>query len=56
LREALRGPVLCAAVGPVTAAPLLAEHVPVVQPDRFRLGALIRDIVEQLPLRPKVAP
>jgi uroporphyrinogen-III synthase len=56
LREALRGPVLCAAVGPVTAAPLLAEDVPVVQPDRFRLGALIRDIVELLPLRPKVAP
>lgn len=49
LVAALHGPVLCAAVGPVTAAPLLAADVPVVQPDRFRLGALVRLVVEQLP-------
>lgn len=48
---ALRGPVLCVAVGPVTAAPLLRAQVPVVQPERFRLGALIREVVERLPPR-----
>lgn len=52
VRTALRGPVMCAAVGSVTAAPLLHEDVPVVQPERARLGALVRLIVEQLPLRP----
>jgi Uroporphyrinogen-III synthase len=51
LVAALHRPVLCAAVGPVTAAPLLAAGVPVVQPDRFRLGALVRLVVEQLPAR-----
>jgi uroporphyrinogen-III synthase len=54
VRDALRGPVLCAAVGPVTAGPLLREDVPVVQPERFRLGALIREVVEQLPMRAPV--
>ena len=48
LVAALRRPVLCAAVGPATAAPLIAADVPVVQPERYRLGALVRLVVEQL--------
>ena len=51
VRTALRGPVVPACVGPVTAGPLLAEGIPVIQPVRGRLGALIREIVEQVPLR-----
>ena len=51
LRAALRGPVLAAAVGNVTAAPLVRAGVPVVQPERFRLGALVREVVERLPTR-----
>jgi uroporphyrinogen-III synthase len=49
VREALRGPVVAACVGPVTAGPLLREDIPVIQPARMRLGALVREIVEQLP-------
>ena len=48
---ALRGPVLCAAVGPVTAAPLERAGIPVVQPARARLGALAREITQRLPER-----
>lgn len=51
LVEALSGPVLVAAVGPVTAAPLERLGVPTVQPDRARLGALVRTVVEELPAR-----
>jgi len=51
VRAALRGPVVAACVGPVTAGPLLSEDIPVIQPARSRLGALIREIVEQIPLR-----
>jgi uroporphyrinogen-III synthase len=51
VRRALRGSVLAACVGPVTAGPLLRENIPVVQPGRGRLGALVREIVEQLPKR-----
>ena len=51
LLDALRGPVLVAAVGPVTAAPLERRDVPTVQPERARLGALVRTVVEQLPAR-----
>lgn len=54
VRAALKGPVLCVAVGPVTAEPLVRADVPVVQPDRYRLGALIREVVEQLPARAQV--
>ena len=48
---ALSGPVLAACVGPVTAAPLERLGVPTVQPERARLGALVRTVVEQLPAR-----
>ena len=51
LLEALRGPVLVACVGPVTAAPLRRHDVEVVQPERARLGALVRTVVEELPAR-----
>ncbi|GAA2080599.1 uroporphyrinogen-III synthase [Pseudolysinimonas kribbensis] len=45
---ALRGDVLAAAVGPVTAAPLLAAGIRPLQPERFRMGALIRQVCEHL--------
>jgi len=51
IRRAMSSEVLAAAVGPVTAAPLTSFGIPVVQPDRFRLGALVKEITEQLPLR-----
>jgi uroporphyrinogen-III synthase len=51
VRAALRGPVMAACVGPVTAGPLLREDIPTIQPTRGRLGALVREIVEQLPAR-----
>jgi uroporphyrinogen-III synthase len=51
LVTALSGPVLVAAVGPVTAAPLERLGVPTVQPERARLGALVRTVVEELPAR-----
>jgi uroporphyrinogen-III synthase len=51
VRTALCGPVVPACVGPVTAGPFQAEGIPVIQPVRARLGALVREIVEQVPLR-----
>ena len=57
LVEALRGPVLVAAVGPVTAAPLDRAGIPSVQPERARLAALVRTVVEELPARrPRTVP
>jgi uroporphyrinogen-III synthase len=51
LVEALQGPVLAACVGPVTAAPLERQGIPTVQPERARLAALVRTVVEELPAR-----
>lgn len=48
LVEALQTDVIAAAVGPVTAAPLLASGIVAIQPDRFRMGALIRLVCEHL--------
>lgn len=48
---AMRNDVLAACVGPVTAAPLEQLGIPTVQPERARLGALVRTVVEQLPAR-----
>jgi uroporphyrinogen-III synthase len=45
------GQALAACVGPVTAAPLARLGVPTVQPERARLGALVRTVVEELPAR-----
>ena len=55
LRAALSGPVTPACVGPVTAGPFQREGIPVIQPGRARLGALVREIVEQVPLRRGIA-
>lgn len=55
LRTALHGRVLCAAVGPVTAEPLVGAGLPVVQPERHRLGALVREVVDRLPGRVPVS-
>jgi uroporphyrinogen-III synthase len=49
--RAFSSDVLAACVGPVTAAPLTARGIPVVQPERFRLGSLVKTIVDELPLR-----
>ena len=46
---ALQGPVLVAAVGPVTAAPLDRAGIACVQPERARLAALVRTVVDELP-------
>ena len=48
---ALRDGVLACCVGPVTATPLQRADVPVVAPDRPRLGALVRAIAAQVPAR-----
>lgn len=41
---AMAGPVIPATVGPVTAAPLLELGLNPLIPDRFRLGALVREL------------
>jgi uroporphyrinogen-III synthase len=46
-----RRDVLAACVGPVTAGPLIAQEVPTVQPERSRIGALVRTLSEVLPAR-----
>ncbi|RAY11091.1 uroporphyrinogen-III synthase [Actinomadura craniellae] len=51
LVEALRGNVVAACVGPVTAQSLTERGVPTVQPERARIGALVRAIVSDLPER-----
>jgi uroporphyrinogen-III synthase len=48
---ALDGDVIACCVGPVTAEPLRAAGVPVVQSDRPRLGSLVRTICNHLPAR-----
>jgi uroporphyrinogen-III synthase len=49
--QRMRGRTLAACVGPVTAAQLTRYDVPVVTPERYRLGALIRTVAEELPRR-----
>ncbi|GAA3429152.1 uroporphyrinogen-III synthase [Streptosporangium nondiastaticum] len=49
LVAAFAGPVVAACVGQVTAGPLLARGVPVVCPERPRLGALARALARHLP-------
>ncbi|MDL4776589.1 MULTISPECIES: uroporphyrinogen-III synthase [Thermomonosporaceae] len=51
LLEALRTHVVAACVGPVTAQALTDRGVPTVQPERARIGALVRALVSDLPLR-----
>lgn len=56
LLAALRGPVLALCVGPVTAAPLAALDIPTVQPQRARLGAMVRCLEAELPARARRLP
>jgi uroporphyrinogen-III synthase len=56
LLGALRGPVLALCVGPVTAAPLEAVDVPTVQPQRSRLGAMVRRLEIEMPARARGLP
>ncbi len=49
--DRLRSGTLAACVGPVTAGPLIERGVPVVMPERYRLGALIRTVTDELPRR-----
>lgn len=51
LLEAMRTHVVAACVGPVTAQALTGRGVPTVQPERARLGALVRALVADLPRR-----
>ncbi len=51
LLEALRYRVLVVCVGPITAAPLGRVGVPVIQPSRARIGALVRELSVALPAR-----
>jgi uroporphyrinogen-III synthase len=48
LVAALRADVVPAAVGRITAAPLIALGLPVLIPERFRLGALVRSVADHL--------
>ncbi|MEV7648387.1 uroporphyrinogen-III synthase [Arthrobacter sp. NPDC089319] len=48
LVEACNGDVVAAAVGPVTAQPLLDAGIHPIMPERYRMGALVRLVVEQL--------
>lgn len=56
LVAALRGPVLALCVGPVTAAPLEAVDVSTVQPQRSRLGAMVRRLEAEMPARARRLP
>lgn len=49
LRAALEERVICACVGPVTAAPLVDEGIRVIRPERERLGALVKLIATEVP-------
>lgn len=51
LINALCTHVVAACVGPVTAQALVERGVPTVQPERARIGALVRAIVSDLPQR-----
>lgn len=51
LIRALGSTVVCACVGPVTAAPLVDAGIDVVEPDRQRLGALIKLLADVVPGR-----
>lgn len=48
LQNAFMDTVVAAAVGPVTAAPLIAAGIEPIIPERFRMGALIRLVCEYL--------
>jgi uroporphyrinogen-III synthase len=49
--DALRYRVLVVCVGPITARPLARVGVPMIQPARARIGALVRELAVALPAR-----
>jgi uroporphyrinogen-III synthase len=49
MRRAFNADVMAACVGPVTASPLISHGIPVIQPERYRLGALVKVISDELP-------
>ncbi len=49
--DKMRSRTMAACVGPVTAAPLIQQDIPVVVPQRSRLGALVRIVTDELPRR-----
>jgi uroporphyrinogen-III synthase len=49
--DALRTDVVAGCIGPMAAAPLRRRGVPVIEPPRARLGALVRCLVDELPRR-----
>lgn len=51
LLAAMETDVLVAAVGPITAEPLRRAGLKPVHPDRYRLGALVRTVTEELQTR-----
>jgi uroporphyrinogen-III synthase len=51
LVDVLRHRVLAACVGDITAGPLAKLGVPVVRPERARMGALVRELALALPAR-----
>jgi uroporphyrinogen-III synthase len=51
LLDALRGDTVAACVGVICAQPLVLRDVPVVVPERARLGSLVQAVEEQLPER-----
>lgn len=51
LVQAFREGVVAVSVGPVTAMPLASAGIPCLQPDRYRMGALIRLVCEHLEAR-----
>jgi len=52
----LQGPVLALCVGPVTAAPLEDVDICTVQPQRSRLGAMVRRLEGEMPARARSLP
>lgn len=48
---ALRTQVLVVCVGQITAGPLIEKGIPVVRPDRSRIGAMVRELAIALPAR-----
>lgn len=51
LVEVLRRQVLVVGVGAITAGPLVAAGIPVVQPARARIGSMARELALELPAR-----
>ena len=48
LLAAFRGGMLAATVGPVTAAPLLELGIEPLVPERFRMGAMLKQLTDAL--------